>query len=566
MQARPYQADSIRFGYEALRRDPQARPLQVIPTGGGKTIILSTIARDVTTHWGGRCLILSHVKELVGQSAAEILEVDSTLDVGVYSAGLKRRETENAIITAGIQSVYKRAAELGPFNMVIVDEAHLIPPDGEGMYRTFLQDAAMVNPKFRLMGLTATPYRLSSGLIYGEGEIFTEIAYEVGVRELIADGYLSPLVSKRVTEFDDSGIRVTRGDYNASDMESSMLQTVSEAVRETIGRTKDRNSVLIFSAGVSHAVEICNFLQSAGETVALITGDTDPAERDETIVKFKAGEIKYLVNVNVLTTGFNAPNVDAVVLLRSTLSPGLYYQMVGRGFRLFPGKRNCLILDFGGNVMRHGPVDQVNIGHGKKRKGEAGEAPSKVCPQCQSENAAGRALCVDCGFAFPIQEKPKHEAEADDVAPLSGEITEDVFEVHDTEFYLHTKMGADETAPKTMRVDYMVSSGNSISEWICIEHDGFAGDKARKWWAERSRLPMPHTAADAVNIARLGGLSVTREITRRKVSGERFSSLVDYVLDERPEVGEAGADPLEEFEENRGLKQLALIDPDDVPF
>jgi DNA repair protein RadD len=261
--------------------------------------------------------------------------------------------------------------------------------------------------------------------------------------------------------------------------------------------------------------------------------------------------LKYLVNVNVLTTGFDAPNIDCVALLRPTLSPGLYYQMVGRGFRLHPGKRNCLVLDFGGNALRHGPVDQIRVRE-TNGNNKGGLAPVKECPECQSLIAAGYSRCPDCGFEFPVPERASHDAQASTESVLSGQIVETTYTVRDVFYRVHIKQGADEYAPKTMRVDYKVGFYQYKSEWICFEHSGWPRQKAEQWWRDRSHDPIPATAEQAVNLANAGALAFTRSITVRSVSGEKFDTIMDYELGEKPE-----AVPIDE---------LSDIASDDIPF
>ena len=195
MKLRDYQQAAIDAVYDHLRnRDDN--PCVVIPTGGGKTPVIATLCRDAVQRWHGRVLVLSHVKELLEQSAATLRAVAPDLDVGVYSAGLKQRDTDQPVIVAGIQSIYKRACELDAFDLIIVDEAHLLPPDGEGMYRQFLSDTQIVNPNVRLIGLTATPYRLKSGMLCAPENLLNHVCFEVGVKELIHRGFLSPLKTK----------------------------------------------------------------------------------------------------------------------------------------------------------------------------------------------------------------------------------------------------------------------------------------------------------------------------------------------------------------------------------
>jgi len=248
---------------------------------------------------------------------------------------------------------------------------------------------------------------------------------------------------------------------------------------------------------------------------------------------FERKPLKYVVNVYVLTTGFDAPNIDCVAMLRPTLSPGLYYQCLGRGFRLHPGKKDCLVLDYGGNVLRHGPVDQIRVK--ENNGGNGGPAPAKECPECHSLIAAGYGACPDCGYEFPKPERANHDAEASTESVLSGQVSEAVYAVRDVIYSVHTKKGADDSAPKTMRVDYRIGFHQFKSEWVCFEHTGFPRQKAEMWWRHRLNDPIPATAEQAVDIANAGGVAATKSITVRSVSGEKFDSIVDYELEEKPE-------------------------------
>jgi len=546
LKLRPYQQEAVQAVYDYLRHHDD-NPCVVIPTAGGKTPVLATMCRDAVTRWNGRVLVLAHVKELLQQAADKLRAICPELEFGIYSAGLRRRDTQQPVIVAGIQSVYKRAGELGIFDLIIVDESHLIPLEGEGMYRTFLAEAKKVNPHLRVIGLTATPFRLKSGMICGPDNILNAICYEIGVKELIVQGYLCPLVTKAgIHKADTSGLHVRAGEFVADEVENLMDtdELVESACQEIVEYTEDRRSVLIFASGIKHAQHIQRVLQEKhGQECGFVCGATPAAQRDELLARFRgesAGDLferkplKYLVNVNVLTTGFDAPNIDCVVLLRPTMSPGLYYQMTGRGFRLYPGKKNCLVLDFGGNVLRHGPVDQIRVRDASSRSGN-GEAPAKECPECHALIAAGYAACPDCGYEFPKPERTNHDATASTEGILSGQMITDEYVVRDVLYSVHTKRGADESAPKTMRVDYQVGLNHWVSEWICFEHTGYPRWKAEQWWLARSNDPIPETAQRAVDVANAGGVCFTRSITVRSVAGEPFERVIDYQLDEKPE-------------------------------
>jgi len=533
---RPYQEAAKAAVYDHLRtRDDN--PCVVIPTAGGKTPVMASMCKDAIGLWDGRVLILAHVKELLEQTADKLRDICQEVKFGIYSAGLKRRDTEHSVIVAGIQSVYKRACELDAFNLIMVDEAHLIPSEGEGMYRTFLAEAKVVNPEVRVIGLTATPFRLKSGMICEPENILNHVCFEVGVKELIRDNYLCPLVTKAGRQkADTSGLHVRGGEFVAGEVEDLMDQDslVQAACAEIVGLAHDRHSCLIFASGVKHGQHVARVLADmGGRECGFVCGDTPMAERDELLDRFRAGAIKYLCNVNVLTTGFDAPNIDCVALLRPTMSPGLFYQMCGRGFRLHPGKKDCLVLDFGGNVLRHGPVDEIRIR--EHHSNGNGEAPAKECPDCQSLIAAGYAVCPCCGYEFPPPDRQQHDAKASEAGILSGQVTDTEYDVQDITYSVHTKRGAPEDAPKTFRIDYRLGLTHYQSEFICFEHDGYARQKAIAWWRQRSPDPAPDTAERAVEIAEGGGLAHTEKITIRNITGEKYDRVVGYKLGPMPE-------------------------------
>ncbi len=556
---RPYQQQSVDAVYQHLR-DHDDNPVVVIPTGGGKTPVMATICRDAVQTWNGRVLILAHVKELLQQSVDKLKQVCPDLPVGVYSAGLKRRDTQHAVIVAGIQSVYKRACDLDAFDLILVDECHLIPADGEGMYRQFLADAKILNPHVRVVGFTATPFRLDAGPICRDDHFLNAVCFEVGVRQLIADGFLSPLISKAgIAKADTSQLHVRAGEFVASEVEAAMddAALVEAACAEIVEVTRDRTSVLIFASGVQHGRHVCEVLKEKHSIeCGFVCGETPDGERDQLLRRFRGESkglfrqppLKYLCNVNVLTTGFDAPNVDCVVLLRPTLSPGLYYQMVGRGFRLHPGKANCLVLDYGGNVLRHGPVDQLQVV--EKRGDGDGPAPAKECPSCRALIAPAYSICPQCGHEFPPPERKKHESQASSAGVLSGQVSDAEFDVRDIRYSVHTKKDAPEDAPRTLRVDYRLGLDYWVSEWICIEHTGWARRKAEQWWHARSPDPVPETAQEAADLANNGALAHTESVTVRSVAGEKFERIHSCKLGPKPEPSPIWAE----------------VDLDDVPF
>ena len=494
---RPYQTAAI----DAIYRYYEAHAgncLITIPTAGGKSMVMATFVEGVLKAFPDqRILIVTHVRELIEQNHAELLRLWPDAPAGIYSAGLKQRDIGARILFAGIQSIHKRVYDVQQCDLVLIDEAHLIPRSSNTMYRRFLDGLKRLNPALKVIGLTATPYRLDSGRLHeGDGAIFTDIAYEVSVRELIDAGYLSQLISRRmVTELDLSGVGTRAGEFVAKELEAAIDKDVitQSAVDEIFQCAANRKSWLIFCAGVDHAFHVRDAVRSRGVSCETIVGDTPGAQREAIIQDFKAGRIQCLTNANVLTTGFNAPAVDLIAMLRPTKSAGLYVQIVGRGCRQAPGKTDCLVLDFAGNIERHGPIDAIKPKAPKA--GEGGEVPTKDCPQCGAAVHASVRECPHCGnqFAAP-QIKLDSKASALDI--VSGAPPEWV-PVTRVSYARHEKLGK----PPSLRVDYW-SGLIAHSEWVCVEHQGYARQKAVSWWANRAPgVALPRRVDEALALA-----------------------------------------------------------------
>ena len=498
MDPRYYQQEGVAACYEYLSAT-QDNPCLVFPTGTGKSVIIAMLVADTVQRWGGRVCVLAHVKELLEQNAAEIRDLCPALDIGIYSAGLRRRDTGHNVIVAGIQSVYRKADHLGSFDLIIVDEAHLIPPDGDGMYQSFLRDAKTINPRARLVGLTATPYRLQGGLIFGPTKLLQKIAYEYSIKQAIMDGYLCPLRSRGGrAKADMSAVAIRGGEFVEAQMQAAFdqIELVRDACREIAELTADRKSILVFCAGVEHARHVAEALREmTGQEVGEVYGETPAKERAHLIARFKgqptqsddlltqSGPLRWLVNVAVLTTGFNYPALEALAMLRATESPGLLVQIAGRLTRICPGKDHGLFLDYGGNIERHGPIDAIIV----RQKGQAkGKAPARECPECATIVAISVAVCPECGYAWPPPENgdgPRHEARASDASILSGEIRDTEIEIERVEYRVWKKKGHEAGDPRTIRAEYTPPglAAVPICEWQCPEHDGFARGRFVKW-------------------------------------------------------------------------------------
>lgn len=524
LQLRPYQEKALTDLWQWFA-EKDGDPLVVLPTGAGKSLVIAEWCKLVFDTDPSACiLVITHVRELVQQNAAELVGLWPEAPWGIYSAGLGRRDIGAALMFASIQSIHKKAYSLPRrVDMVLVDEAHLIPRKSDTMYGRFLADLRTINPALKIIGLTATPFRVDSGrLDQGEDAMFDGIAHDTNVIGLFDDGYLAPPVSHRQkAQINTANVGTRGGEFIAAQLErEAMDPAVINAIADRIVEAgQDRKGWLVFGCTVAHCEALALALNERGYAGRGVFGDTDQKEgkgtRDRAIADFKAQRLRFLVSQGVLTTGFNAKHVDLVALARPTKSTGLYIQMVGRGTRLSPetGKMNCLILDFGGNIARHGPFDDPFIPE-KKPKGD-GKAPFKTCPECECDCGTMTRICPECGYEFPPPERVIDTKPAE--KPILSSVP-DWLAVDGVSYAEHQKEGS----PDSLRVTYRVGL-NTYREWVCLGHTGYARTKAESWWLRRAPAPVPRSVADAMQ--RLGEIKQPSHIlVRREGQFDRVAS------------------------------------------
>jgi len=496
---RDYQETSVDDLIRYFYTNP-GHPIVAMPTGSGKSLVIAEFARRAL-EWGSRVVVATHVKELVEQDY-EKLHALLPGQVGINSAGVGRRDFDHPIVCAGVQSIYRQAHRFQPPDLLLIDECHLVPHTAGGMYRTLIEAWLEMKPAMRVVGFTATPFRMYRGHLHcGPHRIFTDIAHSVDVVKLIDDGWLSPLVAKRAKgALDLAGIGKKRGEFDAAMVEAAADDDtrVRLAVEEIVERGADRRSWLVFACSVAHAHHVRQELERHGIRTGVVTGKTPKVDRERLIADYRDGVLRALVNVNVLTTGFDAPQTDLLAVLRPTESPVLYVQMMGRGMRIAPGKEDCLVLDFGGNVERHGPINNLSIrrgaGSAEGNGGDVERAPTRVCPDCDSVVHANATECPDCGMQFP-RPIARHATQADE-AEVVARKRDVVLPVADVSYGVHRKKGK----PDSLKVTYLCGL-RTYSEWVCLEHDGYAGEKARAWWRGRTahENEAPVSVAEALN-------------------------------------------------------------------
>ena len=489
MKLRPYQQECV----DALRQELTGnnRALAVVPTGGGKTAILSTVC-EMAAKRGSRVLILSHVKELIEQISAtlhRILDPSRAQQLGVCCGSLKEWTTDKDIIAGTIQTVVKRKYDFGRRDLVIIDEVHLTPMDDESMYQqtlSALEESNGFEPK--IIGLTATPWRLDVGQICGPNGLFRSTAFECSVLDLIEQGYLSPLRGKLLDSPDTSGVAtnangefVQRGLQEVFDVD----EITQSAVNDILHHAQGRRAGVIFCSGVQHAEHVTELLTQRGETAEVVTGETASGIRDNAVSRFKHGALRWLVNVGCFTTGFDAPHVDIVALLTSTNSPGLMAQMVGRGLRKAEGKQDCMILDYGGNIAKHGPVNAINPPaptpeRGKKKEGA--QVCMKACTACSEAMPIAQVVCPFCGHENPVDHAVVHEQEASDLAPIQ-EVDFNIKKISTIDWRVHVKRGTEhsEDQPRPLRFLVTTQDRTFVSEWLFPEHEKMRWKKMGFW-------------------------------------------------------------------------------------
>ncbi len=385
---RTYQQEAVdnTLKYFKKRRDPA---VIVLPTGAGKSLVIAELAKIAK----GRVLVLAHVKELVEQNHLKYESYD--LQAGIYSAGLNQKDSDQKVIFGSIQSVAKaNDAFFNDFTLLVIDECHRVGLEADSQYAQVIKRLKLNNERICILGLTATPYRLGLGWIYNyalRGEMktqelrfFKHCIYDLPIEYMIRNKYLTPPVKVDipVTSYDFSELTEGCNTYTMDQVEELLHQQrrlTPLIVKNIIDITESyqRQGVMIFSSTVKHAKEIMGNLPQG--QARLILGATDASERDQIVDQFKKKAFKYLVNVSVLTTGFDAAHVDVIAILRPTESISLYQQIIGRGLRLDTDKKDCLVLDYTG------------MGHSIF-------SPEIDEKKTASESVAVQVTCPECGF------------------------------------------------------------------------------------------------------------------------------------------------------------------------
>ena len=499
IQLRDYQFDAIVNLWDYWRQGRGTAPLIVAPTGAGKSILIAEIIQRVIKNKPTvRFAMVTHVKELIEQNL-EALQIPSFM-VGICCAGLGRVDVNRRITLASVQTACRH--DLGHIDLLIIDEAHLIPRKAKSMYGQLIANLRQTNQLLRIVGFTATPYRLDSGLLIdGPDAVFDGIAHSTEICDLIKRGYLvRPITS---SNFEMDNLQKQRGEFTAKSQSKSLSQNLYEVISDIVHTTHDKRT-LIFCPQIEMAEKIAEMLDEEGLDAASVSSRNSDDDRRDIIDRFKTGKLTHLTNVNLLTTGSNIPEIEAVCLCRATTSPGLYVQMVGRGLRTAPGKTECLVRDYGGNALRLGPIGFPKIKDKTK-------APARICEKCMTI-IPPQGPCPQCGHAQPVPEHFNGAGKSDDTTvdlfkSFQGDI---VGWDHPPEMLQVDMVGVEpwkaQSGKMTLVLQFVTepdSRNQHRSEqhhrlWLCPEHTGFARKKFIMMWHDACDTKPPDTVAEAI--------------------------------------------------------------------
>lgn len=601
LQARDYQDFAVKSIWKYFQDGNVGNPLVAMPTGTGKSVVIALFAMMALQAFPStKIQVITHVKELIQQNHDKFVAIWPQAPAGIFSAGLGRKDVHNSVLFGGIGSVAKKAHLFGHVDLLIIDEAHLVNVKDATMYNKYIQALKQINPMLKVIGLTATPWRAGHGSIV-EDSLFTDICCDMtGVDAfnwLIKQCYLVPLVpAKTHFTLDTTGVAIRGGEYSSKELELKVNRSdiTRRALKRTFEMASDRKSWLIFAAGIDHAKDIAQMLQDEFDTECGVVysgmPDAGPGGRDDILERFKNGSLRVVVNNNILTTGFDHPGLDLIVVLRPTMSSVLWVQMLGRGTRPCfvqyndqtgatydlntvegraesirdSGKLNCLVLDFAGNARKLGPINDPVI---PRKKGEAkGVAPVKECPVCGVENHSSARFCGGaphpeqlpgfCGSEFQFAVKIEAEAATEDIIKPSTLPVIDDYIVNSVQYSIMARPGRH----RMMSVAYQCGL-SIIKELICFEHPkgNYARTKAESWWRKRSASPIPNTVPEAIDYLEVRGIATPTHLRVR--TDTRYPEILAYDFN-----GTAfGKVAPEQVVENRVAATVEVQDAD-IPF
>ena len=522
MKLRPYQEKALNDLDLWFERNPKGNPIINMCVGAGKSVIIAEICkRCIADHPTTRIIMAVASRILMQQNVERLRAVWPEAPIGICSGNLGK-DMQSQIIFGTIQTLSKYTEQLGRVDILIVDECHNINPKNEGEYRRFIEYLKVCGSRgICTIGLTGTPFRGDgTWLTVSENALFTSVAASVSMDDLLESKHLSPLVLQSDTPEitgDLSQVKLVNQqdgskDYKVGDLGRAMSDeaVIQSTISDLIVRGADRKKWLVFCVTVDHAEKVKAAL-SQHVAAEIITGDTPATERMSILAGYRSGRIRALVNVNVLTTGFDVPEIDLIALLRPTKSYVLYVQIAGRGMRIADGKTDCLWLDYTSTTREKGAVNKIQ-GH-KGFKKTTGEVPFKTCGECSSQNPVGAKECTSCGAPFPEEEKVLAVTPEPDDAEIIASFKPPVptwHRVKKVTYASHVSV-KDKTRPPCLRVRYHIDTGDYFNDktidayWFVQSVGRSARDAANEWrfcWDDRygECLP-PNSVSKALELS-----------------------------------------------------------------
>jgi len=565
---RPYQSAAVNAFWHWVYNE-KGFPFIAAAVNAGKSLIIAEIIRQAHTKWTQmKTIMLIDEQQLLVQNMEELRSQYADVDAGFYCAGLGQKRLQNAVTVASIQSIWKKAALLNKApNLIIVDEGHGVSDKKDTQFRKFIEDCIALNPKCMVLGLSGSIARSDTGLVYGGDSLFAGLAYEIGVKFMIDEGYsVRPVMPRTKVTVDTSKVRQNKNDYidkdlqAAFDIESITKECVTEIIE--IGKAENRHQWLVYTTGIDHCENVYNEFVKQGITCGR-THSKSPDDVKEVLADYKAEKFQCLVVVGQAVKGFSHNGVELIAYMMKTKSTVKYEQTIGRGMRTnyapdmpldtrdqrlaaiaASRKPNFTLLDYGGIVAELGPVDAMN--HKPKTKSreskldqEITEPKVKFCPKCENPCQPAHRLCYTCGYEFPLSVELQAKADRQS-AVMSDDVEPEVLKVYDITFKKHRKRTPEDAPPATpvMRVTYHTMMGD-INEWVCFEHKGFARKKAVKWHKEHMPFHpnfIPHTIDEAIELMTglQGAKATSRYAKPHEITAKKKGKFWEIVGKEMP--------------------------------
>lgn len=502
IQFRDYQEEGLQALWSYFMTH-KGNPILAWPTGTGKSLVPAEFIRRTMVHYPNqRFGVVTHVKELIQQNFDKLIGTSEQAGIwpsapaGVYSAGLKRKNIHDPIIYGGIQSMYRHPDYFGHRDILFIDEAHLLSPDDTTMYHKLISVWKQINPHLKIIGMSATPYRMGQGLLT-DGGLFTHIAHNLtdleNFNKLVADGYLAPLVTKRTeTKLDISQVDINKGEFNLTQLqhESDKSEITWAALQEMAYYGQNRRSWLIYATGIEHANHIAEMLGKLGIECASVHSKQSDDYNTAALKAHKELRLRAIVSFSKLTTGLDHPAVDLIGMLRATLSVPLWVQMLGRGTRIEEGKQNCMVLDYARNAERLGPINDPVLP--RKKGDKTGDIPIKICENCGTYHHISVRVCDVCGTPFEFEIKFKKQSADVDIIREPEAVQVEVFDVSHV---IYNRKDSRNGKSPYLKITYF-SGINGFDEYQYPE------SSYRKyfvdWWRQRSTLEPPHFIDDVM--------------------------------------------------------------------